>query len=50
MVAPPIIGASSVTSLHVPSHRMLLAASGLAETDVLCAIMTIIAGVDLGSL
>ena len=33
-----------------PSHRLWLTVSGLVEKDVLCAIMTISAEVDLGSL
>ena len=37
-------------ALHVPSHRTWLADSGLVERDVLCAVMTIIAGVGFGSL
>ena len=34
-------------ALHVPLHRVWLADFGLAETDELCAIMTIIAGVGI---
>ena len=37
-------------ALHAPSHRTWLADYGLAEKDVLCAIMMIIAGGDWDSL
>ncbi len=37
-------------ALHVPFHHLRLADFGLVVKDVLCAIMTITAGVDLGSL
>ncbi len=37
-------------ALHAPSHRIWLADFGLVEEDVLCAIMTIAAGVNWGSL
>ena len=36
--------------LHTPSHHIRLVAFGLAEKAVLCAIMTITAGVSCGVL
>ena len=37
-------------ALHAPFHHLWLADFGLVEKDMLCAIMMITAGVDLGSL
>ena len=37
-------------ALHAPFHHLLLADFGLVKKDLLCEIMTITAGVDLGSL
>ncbi len=38
---------SSIFALHAPFHHLWLADFGLVEKGVLCAIMTITAGVDL---
>ena len=35
-------------ALHAPFHHLRLAVFGLVEKDVLCAVMTITVGVDLG--
>ena len=49
--APTWITLLDPFALHVPSHRIWLADSGLADKDVsLCEIMAIIAVVDWGSL
>ena len=37
-------------ALHAPFHHLLPVVFGLMKKDVLCEIMTITAGVDLGSL
>ena len=42
--------ATGSSALHAPFHHLWLVDFGLVEKDLLCAIMTIIAGVDLGSL
>ena len=37
-------------ALQAPSQKIMIAGFGLVEKDLPCPIMTIIAGVDLGSL